>query len=35
MTPEQQLREVCMRITRPRVAVLTEVSGHPHADVKT
>jgi len=35
MTPEQQLREVALRVTRPRVAVLTEVSAHPHADVET
>ena len=35
MTPEQQLREVALRVTRPRVAVLTEVGTHPHADVET
>ena len=35
MTPEEQLREVSFRVTRPRVAVLTEVSAHPHADVDT
>jgi Fur family transcriptional regulator, stress-responsive regulator len=35
MTPEQQLREVALRVTRPRVAVLTEVSEHAHADVET
>jgi Fe2+ or Zn2+ uptake regulation protein len=35
MTPEQQLREVALRVTRPRVAVLTEVNAHPHADVDT
>jgi Fur family ferric uptake transcriptional regulator len=35
MTPEQQLREVAMRVTGPRVAVLTEVHAHPHADVDT
>ena len=35
MTPEQQLREVALRVTRPRVAVLTEVNAHPHADADT
>jgi len=35
MTPEHQLREVDLRVTRPRVAVLTEVRAHPHADVDT
>jgi Fur family transcriptional regulator, stress-responsive regulator len=35
MTPEQQLREVALRVTRPRVAVLIEVNAHPHADVDT
>ena len=35
MTPEQQLREVALRVTDPRVAVLTEVHAHPHADVET
>ncbi len=35
MTPEQQLREVALRVTGPRVAVLTEVHAHPHADVDT
>ena len=35
MTPEQQLREVALRVTGPRVAVLTEVNAHPHADVDT
>ena len=35
MTPEQQLRDVALRVTRPRVAVLTEVKAHPHADVDT
>src|ERR1035437_96439 len=33
MTPEQQLREVALRVTRPRVAVLTEVNAHPDADL--
>ena len=35
MTPEQQLREAALRVTGPRVAVLTEVRLHPHADVDT
>jgi len=35
MTPEEQLREVSLRVTRPRVAVLTEVHAHPHANVDT
>src|SRR5665811_1389284 len=35
MTPEEQLRKVSLRVTRPRVAVLTEVKAHPHADVDT
>jgi len=35
VTPEQQLREVALRVTRPRVAVLTEVNAHPNADVET
>jgi len=35
MTPEQQLREVALRVTGPRVAVLTEVNAHPHTDVDT
>ncbi|MBE3076137.1 MAG: transcriptional repressor [Actinobacteria bacterium] len=35
MTPEQQLRAVGLRVTRPRVAVLTEVNAHPHAEVDT
>jgi Fe2+ or Zn2+ uptake regulation protein len=34
-TPEQQLRDDCLRIPRPRVAVLTEVSSHSQADVDT
>lgn len=29
------LREHSMRVTAPRVAVLRELSGHPHADVET
>jgi len=35
MTPEQPLREVAPRVTRPRVAVLTEVGANPHTDVDT
>ena len=35
MTPEEQLREVSLSVTRPRVAVLIEVDAHPHADVGT
>jgi len=35
MTPEEQLREVSLSVTRPRVAVLIEVNAHPHADVDT
>jgi Fe2+ or Zn2+ uptake regulation protein len=29
---EPQLREAALRVTRPRVAVLTAVHEHPHAD---
>lgn len=29
---EQLLRGAALRVTRPRVAVLTAVHGHPHAD---
>jgi len=35
MTPEQQLRDAALRVTGPRVAVLTEVRANPHADVET
>ena len=35
MTPEQQLRDAALRVTGPRVALLTEVRAHPHADVET
>jgi Fur family transcriptional regulator, stress-responsive regulator len=35
MTPEEQLRDVALRVTGPRVAVLTEVNAHPHTDVDT
>jgi len=31
-TPEQQLREVGLRVTRPRLAVLAAVDSHPHSD---
>jgi Fe2+ or Zn2+ uptake regulation protein len=31
-TYEQQLRSADLRVTRPRVAVLTAVHDHPHAD---
>jgi Fe2+ or Zn2+ uptake regulation protein len=30
--PEQLLRDVALRVTRPRLAVLTAVYQHPHAD---
>lgn len=33
MTPEQQLRDVALRVTAPRVAVLIEVLANPHTDV--
>ncbi|HTE64121.1 MAG TPA: Fur family transcriptional regulator [Solirubrobacteraceae bacterium] len=29
---ERMLREAALRVTRPRVAVLSAVHGHPHAD---
>jgi Fur family transcriptional regulator, stress-responsive regulator len=29
---QQMLRGAALRVTRPRVAVLTAVHGHPHAD---
>lgn len=35
MTPEEQLRDAVLRVTGPRVAVLTEVHAHPHVDVDT
>jgi Fur family transcriptional regulator, stress-responsive regulator len=35
MTPEEQLRDAALRVTGPRVAVLTEVHAHPHTDVDT
>ena len=34
MTPEQELRGAALRVTAPRVAVLTEVRANPHADVE-
>ena len=35
MTPDQQLRDAGLRVTSPRLAVLSEVRDHPHADVET
>ena len=32
---EQSLRAAALRVTRPRLAVLTAVHGHPHADTDT
>ena len=32
---EQLLRNAALRVTRPRVAVLAAVHGHPHADTDT
>jgi Fe2+ or Zn2+ uptake regulation protein len=32
---ERQLRGASLRVTRPRVAVLTAVDQHPHADTDT
>jgi len=32
---EQQLREVDLRVTQPRLAVLAAVDAHPHADTDT
>ena len=32
---EQMLREAELRVTRPRVSVLTAVHAHPHADTDT
>jgi Fe2+ or Zn2+ uptake regulation protein len=29
---QQMLRDISLRVTRPRVAVLTAVHAHPHAD---
>ncbi|GAA4802158.1 Fur family transcriptional regulator [Nocardioides caeni] len=31
----QQLRDVALRVTRPRLAVLEAVHAHPHADTET
>ncbi|QRP50169.1 Fur family transcriptional regulator [Amycolatopsis sp. FDAARGOS 1241] len=33
--PEAQLREVSLRVTRPRLAVLAALRGHPHVDTET
>ena len=35
LSAEEQLRRASLRVTAPRVAVLTEVSVHAHADVDT
>ena len=37
MSPDfrQQLRSANLRVTRPRVAVLTAVHAHPHSDTET
>ncbi|HEX3592920.1 MAG TPA: Fur family transcriptional regulator [Pseudonocardiaceae bacterium] len=32
---ERMLREAALRVTRPRVAVLHAVYGHPHADTES
>jgi Fur family ferric uptake transcriptional regulator len=32
---EQQLREADLRVTQPRLAVLSAVDAHPHADTDT
>jgi Fe2+ or Zn2+ uptake regulation protein len=32
---EQRLREAALRVTRPRVAVLSAVHAHPHADTES
>ena len=32
---KQQLREAALRVTRPRMAVLTAVFEHPHADTES
>lgn len=32
---EEMLRAVSLRVTRPRVAVLSAVNAHPHADADT
>ncbi|WP_137815664.1 Fur family transcriptional regulator [Gandjariella thermophila] len=32
---ERMLREVALRVTRPRVAVLSAVHDHPHADTES
>ncbi|TAM93520.1 MAG: transcriptional repressor [Jatrophihabitans sp.] len=35
MRPEQRLRAVRLRVTRPRLAVLAILEANPHADVDT
>lgn len=32
---EQMLRDVALRVTRPRVAVLSALRAHPHADTES
>ena len=32
---QQQLRDVALRVTRPRLAVLEAVHAHPHADTES
>jgi len=34
-TPEQLLRAVSLRVTKPRLAVLEAVHAHPHADTES
>jgi Fur family ferric uptake transcriptional regulator len=33
--PEGRLRDASLRVTQPRIAVLTAVDAHPHADTDT
>ncbi len=33
--PAEQLRTAGLRVTGPRIAVLTELQAHPHADAET
>ena len=35
MKPQEQLRDASLRVTGPRVAVLTDVQAYPHTDVDT
>lgn len=32
---EERLRDVGLRVTRPRLAVLAELAGRPHVDIET